>query len=684
MPESQGNPQKPEGRATTAAEEAPGSQPPYPALFAILPQVPRQPGVYLFRERGGRVLYVGKAVNLRHRLGSYLKAPERHDPKTAMMLRKLAEVQYLLTATEREALILERNLIKEHRPRYNVELKDDKNFLCLRLDLKEDFPALRFVRRFAPDGALYFGPYASASLARETVKVMKQVFGLRTCKERRLTFRPRPCLNAQLGRCLGPCAGWVTKEDYQQAAQEAVQFLKGRGRTLLKILHQEMTRAAAALDFEKAARLRDRMHAIRRTLERQDMARPHQKDQDIIGLARENGQALVLVLLVRQGLVTGSQEYFFPDMLPGSDLLGDFLKQYYQEGRPLPDEIVLPQDLPDRRLLGEIFGEQRGRPVRLLVVAGGGGTAAEGGAAGPTFSSLHNGGGEGGLKGGQGASGPPALPSTALLGSTERRRLAALAQENAREALRRRQAEPPPPDALEDLRSRLGWPNRLRKLACLDISTLQGNQAVGALVTFTDGLPDKSRNRRFKIRGVAGQDDFAMLREVVGRHFGKGEVEAPDLLVVDGGRGQLHAVLTALQEVGRGEVPVVALAKETVTHQGELVRDRLFLPGRKNPKFFPANAPGWLLLLRLRDEAHRCAVSYHRRRARRAQTASLLTEIPGIGPARRKALLRRYASLEELRAAPLEDLASLPGFSHTLAARIREWLLKASDQRAEK
>ncbi|MEJ5329200.1 MAG: excinuclease ABC subunit UvrC [Desulfobaccales bacterium] len=625
---------------------------PYPVLTALLPQVPRKPGVYLFKDAGGRVLYVGKAANLRHRLGSYLKAPEQHDPKTALMLKKIREVQYLLTATEREALILERNLIKEHRPRYNIELRDDKNFLCLRLDLKEDFPALRFVRRFAPDGALYFGPYAHAAQARETVRLMKQVFGIRTCKGSRLVPRSRPCLNAQVGRCLGPCAGLVSREDYRRAVLQAVQFLKGRGRSLLAGLKREMAAAAQALEFEKAARLRDRIEAVRQTLERQGMARPHFKDQDVLGVAREGSRGLILVLLVRQGLVVGSQEYYFPDLLPDLDLLGDFLKQYYREGRPLPDEILLPQDIPDRRLLAQVLSEQRGRPVRLLAV--------------PGFTTP----------------GPsPALsPAPAPVGpasvtaADDYRRLVALAQENAQAALERRLRVPLPPDALADLQQRLGLPAPPRKLACLDISTLQGAQPVGALVTFTDGAPDKKGYRRFRIREVAGQDDYAMLAEVVRRHFGKEEADLPDLLVVDGGKGQLQAVMAALAEVDRRDLPVVALAKEGTAADGRPVRDRLFLPGRKNPKFLPADSPGWLLLLRLRDEAHRFAVTHHRRRARRELLDSHLTQIPGIGPARRRVLLSRFASLAELQAAGVAELAALPGFTRPVAERLHAWL----------
>jgi len=600
----------------------------YPGLTAAAAQAPPAPGVYLFKDAGGRVLYIGKAVNLKNRLSSYFRTPEGHDPKTALMLRKAVQVDILLTGREREALILERNLIKAHRPRFNVVLRDDKNYLCLRLDLKEDFPALRFVRRFSPDGALYFGPYASAGQARQTLKVMKQVFGLRTCKERRLAPRTRPCLEYQVGRCLGPCAGLVTQEAYRQAVEEAVQFLRGRTLGLLKAMKAQMEEAAARLDFERAAQLRDRQEAIRRTLERQDMARPIFKDQDVLGVAEAEGRALILALLVRGGLVTGSQEYYFPDIPVGGDLLGSFLKQYYNESRPLPDEILLPQDSAERRLLGEILSDQKGRPVKLVVVRGTTG---------------------------------------------ERARLVALARENAATALKRRLTGAAPLEALQDLQMHLKLPRPPERLECLDISTLQGAQPVGALVAFTGGRPDKAGYRRFRIRQVSGQDDYAMLREVVQRHYGKPGQVLPDLLVVDGGKGQLQVVLQTLGEMGLSSVPVVALAKATDSERGPLP-DRLFLPGRRNPKFLPASSPGWLLLRRLRDEAHRFAITYHRRRARQELVASELSRIPGIGPARRKTLLRHYGSLEALSKATVDELSKLPGFNRSAAQAVREWM----------
>jgi excinuclease ABC subunit C len=600
--------------------------PSYPALAEALPRIPGGSGVYLFKEAGGRVLYVGKAVNLKHRLASYLKTPDRHDPKTALMLRKMAQVDVILTGTAREALILERNLIKEHRPRYNVMLRDDKNYLCLRLDLKETFPALRFVRRFNPDGALYFGPYASGGMARETLKVMKQAFGVRTCKERRLAPRSRPCLEYQLAHCLGPCAGLVTEPAYRQAVAEAVLFLKGKGGNLLKRLKEKMAQAAADLDFERAAILRDRVRAITATLERQDMARPTFRDQDVLGLAEKEGQALIAVLLVRAGLVTGSREFFVRELPVDGDLLGAFLKQYYTEGRPLPDEMLLPGDVPDRRLLEALFRDEKGAKVSLLVAPGG-----------------------------------------------EKGRLLALAADNARASLQRRRQAPEPGEALQDLQTRLNLPEVPARLECQDISTLQWEQPVGALVAFTGGVPDKSRYRRFKIKEVVGQDDYAMLREVVWRHYGKAGQELPDLLVVDGGRGQLNVVTQALKELALKKIPVVGLAKAT-EQGGRPVRDRLFLPGRKNPLLPPANAPGWLLLLRLRDETHRFAITYHRKRARKELLSSVLDQAPGIGPVRKRRLLEHFPNLDAVKSASPEEIAALPGFNQKVAEGLKDWL----------
>jgi len=411
-----------------------------------------------------------------------------------------------------------------------------------------------------------------------------------------------------------------------------VMFLKGRGRNLLKKLKTEMDQAAAAMDFEKAAVLRDRIRSIQETLERQDMARPSFKDQDVVGLAAGEGRAVVLVLLVRAGLVTGSREYYFPEPPAPEELLPGFVKQYYVAGRPLPDEILLPRDIPDRRLLAEVLSEQKGGPVRLMAASRG-----------------------------------------------ERGRLLTLAGDNARAAWERRRPARSPEEALADLKARLRLPGEPHRLECVDISTLQGSQSVGALASFTGGEPDKSGYRRFRIKGVAGQDDYAMLAEVVKRHYGKPDHARPDLLVVDGGRGQLAAVLEALKEAGVENFPVAALAKET-EQAGRRVRDRVFLPGRKNPFFLPANSPGLLLLMRLRDEAHRFAIGYHQKRARKELLTSELRQIPGMGPVRLKRLLQHFPNLEAIKVATVEELASLPGFNYGVAEKLKEFMSEAGQE----
>ncbi|MDD3580350.1 MAG: excinuclease ABC subunit UvrC [Desulfobacca sp.] len=606
----------------------PNPEPGCPVLAGALPQIPTSCGVYLFKDKSGRVLYVGKAVNLKHRLSSYLKAQGKLDPKTTLLLQKMAQVDFLLTATEVEALILERNLIKEHRPRFNVVLRDDKNYLCLRLDPHEPFPRLALVRRFANDGAHYFGPFVSSAAIRDILKVMKRVFRLRSCKDKGVPKRTRPCLNYQLGRCLAPCVGLVSEAEYRQAVQEALWFLQGQNKKLVRQLRTQMEAAAADLDFEQAAILRDRLAAITRLIDRQCIATPSSKDQDVLGLARDGDQALVLLLFVRRGMVTGSLTYEFSQpSTSDAELLEAFLKQYYTPGRLMPEDILLPWPLPDQPLLEEMLQKQKGAPIRLLATRRG-----------------HHG------------------------------RLLGLAAENARAALKTRLEARDPGEPLLELQQRLQLPRLPERLECLDISTLQGAQSVGALVAFSDGRPDKSGYRRFRIREVEGQDDFAMLAEVIRRHYGRPGQALPDLLVIDGGRGQLAVVVKVLAELGlAAELPVVGLAKAGVTPTGKAVRDRLYLPGRKNPLFLPPGSPGLLLLMHLRDEAHRFAVSYHRQQARQEALQSVLRQVPGIGPQRQKNLLSRFADLTALRQASLEDLLAVPGLTRPVAQALLDF-----------
>lgn len=606
---------------------------PYPVLAHALPQIPASCGVYLFKDRAGRIIYVGKAVNLKHRLGSYLKIQDRHDPKTALLLQKLAQVDFLLTTSEVEALVLERNLIKEHRPRFNVVLRDDKNYLCLRLDLREPFPRLALVRRFAPDGARYFGPFVSGATLREVLQVMKQVFRLRTCKDRGIPKRTRPCLSYQLGHCLAPCVGLVSEAEYRQAVHQALWFLQGQNRKLLQELRAQMQAAAAALQFEQAAVLRDRIAAVNRLREGQTVATPTFRDQDVLGLARAGDQALILLLVVRSGMVTGSLSFEFTQ--PGGDdqeLLAAFLKQYYTPGRPVPEEILLPLPLKEQSLLAQLLHQQKGTLVKLLAA-------------------RHR----------------------------NRGRLLKLAADNAQAALQQWLERGRRADPLRELQHCLKLPKLPHRLECLDISTLQGDQPVGALVAFTDGLPDKSGYRRFRIKAVEGQNDPAMLAEVVRRHYGRPNQPLPELLVIDGGRGHVAAVCRTLAELGLADkIPVVGLAKAGQSATGKPQRDRLYLPGRKNPLFLPAHSPALLLLMRLRDEAHRFALRYHRHQARRDALRSVLCQIHGIGPQRQKRLLQQFSSLEALRQASLEELLAVPGLTRPVAQALWDYFREMS------
>lgn len=594
-----------------------------PALATALPHMPTSPGVYLFKDAKGEVLYVGKAVNLKNRVASYLR--EQPGPRTAILVRRLRQVDFLVTASEREALILERNLIKEHRPRYNINLRDDKNFLCLRLDLKEPVPRLSLVRRFAPDGARYFGPYTSGAAVRELVRFMKRVFRLRSCRDRGIPKRSRPCLHYQIGQCLGPCCGLVSLEEYRRAAQEAVLFLQGRGKQLRQELTAQMHQAAAELRFEEAAVLRDRLALLDRAQAQQVSQTPTLKDQDVLGLAREGEGALVLVLAVRGGRVTGSLPYYFAQAYDDdTDLLESFLRQYYSPDRFVPEEIILPQALAGQEAFLELLAEQRGGPVQLLTPR-------------------------------QGA----------------RRHLLQMAADNAQAALQRQLSLGPQQDPLAELQERLQLPAPPRRLACLDISNLQGQEPVGSMAVFRDGRPDKAAYRRFLIKEVEGPNDPAMLAEVIRRQFGKPENEVPDLLVVDGGLAQVAAASAALQELGLNDrLPVIGLAKAGTLTGGRTVRDRLYLPGRKNPLFLPANSPGLLLLMHLRDEAHRLAVGFHRKKARQASMDSILHHIPGLGPQRRRRLWRHFPDIKALKQASVPELCQTAKIPRAVAERL--------------
>jgi len=602
---------------------------------------PALPGVYLMRDVQGRVIYVGKAKELRGRVRNYFREGGDGRASVRFLMVRVADVDFMVTDSEKEALILENTLIKRHRPRYNVNLRDDKTYLSLRLDVQNPFPRITLVRQIKRDGALYFGPYSSARSLRETVELVLKIFPLRQCSDRELQTRTRPCLYCQIRGCKAPCCGLVSEADYRRIVDQVVLFLRGRSGELLEELRRAMAAAAERLDFEEAARLRDRIGAVELTLQRQKAVTHAPVDRDVVGFVREGGEVEVVVLVIRSGNLIDRRSYYFHDLqVEDGEAMAGFVQQYYRGDRIVPSDVILGVELAeeDRALLEEWLSEKRGRRVRVWHAKRG-----------------------------------------------EKADLLRMAEANARELLEeRRRTKVGYESALAELQARLGLPRLPRRMECYDISNVQGTNAVGSMVTFVDGFANKPGYRKFSVRSVEGADDFAMLYEVISRRLARnGEGwERPDLLVVDGGKGQLAVAVKAVEDAGAGGLPVASLAKARVLPgRGEDVDrspERLFLPGRKNPLVLPRNSSALFLLQRIRDEAHRFALSFHRKRRSRGALASVLEEIPGVGEGRRKLLLRHFGSVERLKAAGWEEISSVPGISEKLARQVADFVGEVS------
>ncbi|NLI82970.1 MAG: excinuclease ABC subunit UvrC [Deltaproteobacteria bacterium] len=613
-------------RATPLRDE-----PPKHPLQSHTAAFPNLPGVYLFKDEHGDVLYVGKARDLKKRTSSYFRSAGPAQVKTRVLLTKASHLEYVVTPTEKDALLLESSLIKKHKPRYNVTLRDDKSYPSLRIDLREPYPRLEVVRRFQRDGALYFGPYPSAHAVRETVKLLHQVFPLRLCRGRKLIPRERPCLNYSLGQCLGACAGKVTQQDYRAMVEEVILFLQGKTDVLQSRLRKRMEDAARALEFEKAASHRDRLRSVLSVLEKQHIVSDRQENRDVIGVYQDEAGTELAVLFVRQGVVIGQRSFDLGDAQgERGELITAFIQQYYEEGRHIPEEILVPESLEAGDLLQDWLGEARRKRVRIRA--------------------GHRG---------------------------ERRKLLEMAESNARErAVSRRKWQNRDAVLLGALQRTLKLPKLPQRMACIDISNIQGLHAVGAVVVFADGRPDPRFYRHFRIRGKQEPDDPAMMAEVVERLFGQepGFLESLDLLVLDGGKGQLNRVYQLLGELGlEGRVPLISLAKEREAEIGQKGRgmyEKVYMPGRKNPVFLNRTPDVLHLLQRLRDEAHRYAISRYKRRHRRNLLTSVLDAIPGIGPARRQSLMESFGSVETLRHATVEEVSRVPGISQDLAESI--------------
>ena len=600
------------------------------AINDKIARAPMSPGVYLLKDGSGTILYVGKARQLKKRLTAYSKTGRQADVKTGALVDKIADLETIITGSEKEALILESNLIKKYRPRYNVDLKDDKRYPSLRLDLNEEYPRFKVVRKIGVDNALYFGPFASAHAVRETLKIINRTFKLRKCKAGEFRTRTRPCLHCQMDGCLAPCCRDVPPEKYREQVNEAILFLKGRTQDLLKKIRGDMQAAAAAQAFEKAARLRDKLFSIERTVEKQIAVTTDFRDRDVFAIANTGPDFMITMLSVRGGFLSGARHYPFSGTLATEpEALSEFIRHYYDRRHFIPQEVLSAKVLEDASLIADWLSQAKGRRVTLHAPQRG-----------------------------------------------QKKRLVEMAERNAQTELERhREFRKAEMILLNRLQQRLKLKNIPLRIECFDNSNLAGREPVAGMVVFSKGQPLKSAYRTYRIKSVTLPDDYAAMSEVLGRRFKKTGTSKPlpDLLMVDGGKGQLNIATASLAELGLGDqMDVVGIAKRD-ERKGE-TQDKIYKPGRANPVPFGRDGDLLLFLQRIRDEAHRFAIGFHRRRRGKSALVSRLDEIPGIGPRRRQALLRRFKSIANIREAPIAEISALPGFSQDLASRVKAFL----------
>ncbi len=597
-------------------------------LQSKLDHLPDQPGCYLFRNAKKEILYVGKAAVLADRVRSYFQKGSEQTPKTSLLVSEIADLETIVTRSELEALILESNLIKRHRPRFNIVLRDDKQYPYLRLPIKDAFPRLSIVRRVQKDEALYYGPYTPAGALRETLKVIRKAFPLATCDIEIDGKADRACLEFEIKRCMAPCTGNQSRDDYHLIVKQVRQFLEGRDRELLDGLRQTMEAAAEREEFEEAARIRDRLFSVERTLEKQRITQVSTTDQDVVGLARQGTAADLQLLFVRGGLLIGRKDFFWPQSADSSDeeLVRSAIEQFYnKEGQP-PKELLVPTDLSDAPLIEQWLSDTRGDAVRLLA---------------PERGTKHQ-----------------------LVLLAEENAAAAIADHLRNEALDRQ--------ATAELKRLLRLDIAPRRIEGFDISNIMGNQSVASLVVWEDGHAKKADYRKFRIQTVEGANDFASMQEAVTRRYGTTEELAkPDLILIDGGLGQLSAAIEGLKQVGQEQIPIIGLAKA----RGEK-DERIFLPGRKNPILLRPTSPATHLVQRIRDEAHRFAVTYHRNLRGKALLSSELDQIAGIGKIRRRRLLKQFGSLQQVAAAT-DDQLKTAGLDPATIAALRTALTSA-------
>lgn len=607
-------------------------------------------GVYLMKGAGDKIIYIGKAKNLRNRVRSYFTDNKDHSPKTRLLVQNILEVEYILTKTEVEAFLLEASLIKKHRPKYNIRLRDDKAYPYIRLTWSEKYPRLYLARKVKKDGSLYFGPYTSGFAVQGTIRFLNRTFKIRDCGDAMFNSRTRPCMTYQIGRCTAPCVDYITQEDYKNEVEGAKLFLKGQNKKVLKTLTDKMMTAADEEKFEVAARLRDSVQAVKAILQKQTVINDtSEKDQDAVGFFGDERGCLIETVHVRAGRVIGTRPHYLPHFDPNDpaedprEWMVDFMNQYYEDNF-IPDEVLLPLDIGEDlcKLMGEVLKERSGNRV------------------------------------------------TVRYASDERgRNLVDMANQNAEahfvkyvskseEKLR----------GLTEIKERFNLADIPRRIECYDISTFQGAETVASQVVFEEGVPAKEHYRRYKIRTVEGINDFASMYEVLSRRFKHTEYEDPNLIVIDGGKGQLSQAMRILEEIGRKDIPVVGLAKARTEsdfqkQDVESTEERFFLPGRQNPVIFKNNAEALYILAGIRDEAHRFAITYHRKLRENTSLESELDYVVGLGEKRKKTLLTRFNSVDEIKMAAPEEIAQLKGFNRVLAERILLQLNETDEEEAE-
>jgi len=592
--------------------------------------LPAKPGVYLFKDEHGEVIYVGKATNLRNRVKSYFSPSNKLPVKIQQLTASIQDLELIVTESEQEALILECTLIKKYQPCHNVLLRDDKSFPYLKIDVNNDWPSVRVTRRPVKDGSKYFGPFARAGLVRKTLKLIAKIFPFRTCNKVITGTASKPCLKYHIHRCLGPCTGEVSREDYDEIIRQVIMFLEGKQELILRDLKSKMENASRRLQFEKAALLRDQIKAIESVIEGQKIAITLKGEQDAIALAQTNDLAYAEVFFIRNNKLVGRDSLLL-DGVQDEDpeqIMTSFVKQYYASASSIPPNILLQYPLVEPDVIAGWLKNQRGSPVRIQVPRRG-----------------------------------------------VKRQLLNMVAQNAFKSLELDQARQlalgEPDTVLQELKEKLGLSKVPLRIECYDISNIHGNSAVGSMVVFDKGIPKPNLNRRFKIKTVTGIDDYSMMQEVLKRRFHNYLAKeykwsiAPDLVLIDGGKGHLSVALQVMKGLGLSSIPVASLAKEN---------EDVFIPNRSEPVYFTQASAALYLLQRIRDEAHRFALSYHQKLRSKGNIASALDSVPGIGPKRKKALLKRFGSVKGIKEATQEELLTASGITNKIAEAIKEYL----------